>query len=75
MRVAVLSVLQAAHPAQLTVSELIHELVDDPDDFRQRLAVKQTVRHLAGVGMLRRDGIFVLPGRIAVDDERLGAVA
>jgi hypothetical protein len=72
---AVLSILLIEHPVQLTVSELTRELAEDPNDFGQRDAVKRAVRDLAGVGLLHRQGIFVLPSRAALYYERLGVVA
>lgn len=72
---AVLSILLIEHPVQLTVTELTRELAEDPDDFGQRDAVQRAVRDLAGVGLLHRQGIFVLPSRVALYYERLGVVA
>ena len=64
-------VLLAEHPVQLTISELARELIEDPDDFGQRDAVKRAIRDLAGVGLLHRQGIFVLPSRVVLYYERL----
>ena len=72
---AVLSVLVVEHPVQLTTSELTRQLVDDPDDFVQRDAVRRAVHDLAGVGLLHRQGIVVVPSRAALYYERLGVVA
>jgi hypothetical protein len=74
MQSAVLTVLLTEHPVQLTISEIARELVEDPDDFGQRDAVKQAVRDLAGVGLLHRQGIFVLPSRVALYYEQLEVV-
>lgn len=72
---AVLSTVLLEHPTQLTVAELTRELAEDPDDFHQRDAIKRAVRDLAGVGLLHRQGIFVLPTRAALYYAQLGAVA
>jgi len=64
-------VLLAEHPVQLTISELASELIEDPDDFGQRDAVRRAIRALTGVGLLHRQGIFVLPSRVALYYERL----
>jgi hypothetical protein len=68
---AVLMVLLAEHPVQLTISELARELIEDPDDFGQQDAVKRAIRDLAAIGLLHRQGIFVLPTRVALYCERL----
>jgi hypothetical protein len=75
VQVAVLSILLAEHPVQLTISELARQFVDDPDDFGERDAVRRAVRDLAGIGLLHRQGNFVLPSRVALDYERLEEVA
>jgi hypothetical protein len=72
---AVLSVLLGEHPAQLTTSELSRQLVEDPEDFGQRDAVDRAVRDLAGIGLVHRQGPFVLPSRIALYRERLDQAA
>ena len=72
---AVLAVLLAEHPAQLTLAELVRQLTDNPDDFGQRDAVERAVRDLVGIGLLHRQGSFVVPSRIALYYERLEEVA
>lgn len=60
------------HPVQLTLSELLRELVLDPDDFSERDRVKRAVRDLAGVGLLHqhdfrnRPDALVAPTRAAL---------
>lgn len=66
-----LAVLLAEHPTQLTVLELVRELTRDTDNFAERDAVERAVRDLVGVGLLYRQGIFVLPTRAALHFERL----
>jgi hypothetical protein len=60
---------------RLTLSELTRELINDPDDSAQRDTVKQAVRDLTGIGLLDRQGIFVLPSRAALHCARLEVVA
>lgn len=71
VRSGVLAVLLAEHPTQLPLPELVRELIRDPDDFAERDAVERAVRDLVGVGLLHRQGIFVLPTRAALHFERL----
>lgn len=52
--------------AELTDEELLRELASDPDDFAERDRLERAVRLLVGVGLLQRDGRFVLPTRAAV---------
>jgi hypothetical protein len=68
---ALLELVLAEHPAQLTIAELIRELADDPDDFGERDDVERAVRDLGGVGLLHRQGICVWPSRAALHFERL----
>lgn len=72
---AVLSILLAEHPVQLTFSELAREILGGAGDFGQRDAVKRAVRDLVGVGLLHCNGIFVLPSRVALYNQRLLVVA
>jgi hypothetical protein len=72
---AVLAILLAEFPVQLTFSELVREIFGDVGDFGQRDAVKRAVRDLAGVGLLHCQGIFVLPSRVALYNQRVLAVA
>jgi hypothetical protein len=55
----------ALHPIQLTLDELIRELVDEPDDFASRDVVLVAVKQLTRTGLLHRHGHFVLPTRTA----------
>lgn len=68
---AVLAILLAEYPVQLTFSELAREILGGAGDFGQRDAVKRVVRDLAGVGLLHCNGVFVLPSRVALYNERL----
>lgn len=62
----VLALILARHPAQLTLAELIREMADDPDEFRQVDAIHRAVRDLGGVGLLHRNGDFLVPSQAAL---------
>ena len=68
---AVLALVLAEHPAQLSVLELARELCESPEDFAEGDAVERAVRDLVGVGLLHRQGGFVLPTRAALHFDRL----
>ena len=51
------------HPIQLTLTELVRELTDTPDDFASRDRIEIAVQQLARAGLLHRHGQFVLPTR------------
>jgi len=71
IQAAVLSHLLLLYPAQLTVAELLRELVDEPSDFAQRDDVERAVRDLARAGLLHRFGDLVFPTRAAASFDRL----
>jgi predicted transcriptional regulator len=62
---AVLALVLAQHPSQLTVYEIVREAGEDSD------AAERALRDLVGVGLLRREGASVLPTRPALHFERL----
>lgn len=66
-----LAVVLAEHPAQLTIAELLREMCRSSEDFSERDAVERAVRDLVGVGLLHRQGVFVLPTRAALHFDRL----
>ena len=68
---ALLALVLAEHPAQLTTSEVARELTGDSGDFAERDAVERAMRDLADVGLLHRHGAFVLPTRAARHFDRL----
>jgi hypothetical protein len=68
---AVLAIVLAEHPVQLTIADLGRELSDQPGDFAQRDAIDRAVRDLVGIGLLHRHGEFVLPTRAAAHFDRL----
>lgn len=60
----VINVLFQRHPVQLTLGELVKEIVTHPDDFAERDAVERAVRDLAKGGVVHQ-GEFVIPTRTA----------
>jgi len=62
----VLGHVLAVHPAQLTLPELIREMVNGEIDFRHRDGIERAVRDLAGVGLLHREGDSIRPTRAAL---------
>lgn len=68
---AVLGMLLALHPAQLTRAELSREIAGEDADFAQRDAVERAVRQLAAVGLAHRSGDLVLPSRAALRMDEL----
>lgn len=64
-RQAVLTLILAEHPCQLSAEELGREL--EPDGrFAEIDAVSRAVDFLVGSGLLRREGASVLPTRAAL---------
>jgi hypothetical protein len=68
---AVLTRVLALHPTHLTLPELAHEVCEDPDDFSEGDALARAVRDLGAAGLLRMNGIFVVPTRAAVHFDSL----
>jgi hypothetical protein len=62
---AVLHELLALHPVQITLDELIREMVGGAGSFDQRDAIGRAVRDLTGAGLLHRSGGLVFPSRAA----------
>jgi hypothetical protein len=63
---SVLAVVLDAHPAQLSIDELVRELTENPDEFGPRDAIHIAVRELVGAGLLHRHDAFVFATRAAV---------
>ncbi len=63
---AVLALILYRHPAQLTLAELTREVADDPNEFLQTDAVERAVGDLGRVGLLNRNGDFVIPSQAAL---------
>jgi hypothetical protein len=70
---AVLRLLLALHPIQLTLGELVREIAGESKDFALTDAVERAVRDLTAAGLAHRGGDVVLPSRAALRlDELLG---
>ena len=63
---AVIALILSRHPAQLTFAELVREVADDPSQFPQVDAIERAVRDLGGVGLLNRNGDFLVPSQAAL---------
>lgn len=70
---AVIALILDRHPAQLTLAELIREVVDNPGEFAQVDAVERAVRDLGGVGLLNRNGEFLVPSQAALRMDKLSS--
>lgn len=70
---AVLALLLAEHPIQLTMDELILVLCADPDRGDPQDAGSRAVSELVGAGLVHRDGSFLAPMRAALYFQHLGA--
>jgi hypothetical protein len=51
---AVLVAVIDLHPAQVTVSELVRQMIRAPDEFGERDRIERAVFDLAGMGLLHR---------------------
>jgi hypothetical protein len=63
---AVLALILYRHPAQLTIEELTREVADDPSQFLQVDALERAVGDLRRVGLVNRNGDFVIPSQAAL---------
>lgn len=61
----------ALHPTHLTFPELAAEVCEDPDDFTEGDALTRAVRDLAVSGLLRMNGLHVVPTRAAIHFDSL----
>jgi hypothetical protein len=68
----VLSAVLEVHPGQITEAELVREHADDPSSARD--AFERAIADLTGVGLLHRQGDFVLPTRAALRVKELWGV-
>lgn len=66
---AVLALVLDEHPSRLTLADV--RLAVEPDRSDATDAADRAVRELVVVGLLRRDGEFVVPTRAALYFERL----
>jgi predicted transcriptional regulator len=64
---AVLGLLLAEYPAQLTFDELSLALaLGERSDFRHRDAIERAVRELEGAGLVNRSRVSLAPSRAAL---------
>ncbi len=68
---AVLMLLLALHPAQLTLEELALEIGAGSGRIEAAAAVEQAVGELVASGLLHRQGDFVLPTHAALRCDQL----
>ena len=68
---AVLALLVAEHPTQLTVADLLREMAPDKADFVETDRIERAVRDLGGVGLIHREGDTARPTRAALRFDRL----
>ncbi len=62
----ILAQMIAEHPNQLTISELIREMVPSGAPFIESDRIERGVRDLVGVGLLHRNGDIIRPTRAAL---------
>jgi len=63
---SVLMRVLALHPTHLTMPELASEVLEDPDDFAEGDALARAVRDLGAAGLVRMNGVVVMPTRAAL---------
>lgn len=63
---AVVDLVIAEHPAQLSVEELVRAIADDISDFGDRDAVAVAIRELVAAGLVHRSRDFIFATRPAV---------
>jgi hypothetical protein len=68
---AVLQLLLALYPAQVTFEELLRMMTMDETDFGQRDTAEQAVEELAASGLMHRNGDLLIPSRAAVRCDQL----
>jgi hypothetical protein len=67
----VLTRVLALHPSHLSLPELAAEVCEDPSDFTEGDALARAVRDLAAAGLVRMNGIVVMPTRAALHFDSL----
>jgi hypothetical protein len=63
---AILALVIAEHPIQLTFSELARQMVGVEKAFRESDRIERGVRDLVGIGLLHRSGDTIRPTRAAL---------
>jgi len=70
---AVLTHVLALHPAQLTIPDLVREVMAGAAEFEGGDRIERAIRDLTGAGLLHCPGGLVVPSRAALRfDELLG---
>jgi len=54
------------YPSSFRLSDLVHELVEDPEDFPERDRIERATKELIRIGLLFRSDGLVLPTRAAL---------
>ncbi len=72
VQTAVLALVLAEYPAQLTVLDLLREMDGGPADFVGEDAVERAIGDLVGVGLLHRNGAILVASRAALRFDQLG---
>jgi hypothetical protein len=63
---AVMRLVLALHPVQVTVAEIVLELSGENPSFAEQDGIERAVRDLAGAGLLHRVEQLVMPTRAAI---------
>ena len=70
---AVLGLVLAEHPTQLTLPEISREIGGESPGFADTDAIDRAVRDLISVGLLHRSGNLIVASRAALRFEQLRA--
>lgn len=71
MQAALLNHVLDEHPTSLRRCDLVRELCEDPSEFGERDAVDRAINVLVKVGLLDRNGEYVLPTPSALHFRKL----
>jgi hypothetical protein len=63
---AIMALVIAEHPIQLTVSELVRQMVPNEAPFNESDRIERGVRDLVGIGLMHRSGDTIRPTRAAL---------
>ncbi|HEX3562467.1 MAG TPA: hypothetical protein VHU24_06485 [Solirubrobacterales bacterium] len=63
---AIMALVISEHPIQLTVSELVCQMVPPDADWIESNDIERGVRDLIGIGLLHRSGDTIRPTRAAL---------
>lgn len=62
----IMALVISEHPIQLTVSELVRQMVPPDADWIESDDIERGVRDLVGIGLLHRNGDTIRPTRAAL---------